>query len=179
MLHRKYSGVSRPVTYVSHFLCNCQLFSLDQFNLKMSHAHKIRSYASSVVVHSPVWISADFMVKSLPSMCYNYGIWSSTWMPGIGAFPKPVLVFNSLFLWFSIAVILPSHLLVFSVIFHLSHPLCNFLHSLVTLSPRLNDSSRHFAVNTCCILASVADTFSHSYVSKCTAWWSNHWAQAT
>jgi len=49
----------------------------------------------------------------------------------------------------------------------------------VTLTPRLNDSPRHFAVNTCCILASVADTFSHLYVSKCTAWWSNYRAQAT
>jgi len=54
MLHRKYSGVSQPATYVSHSLCNWQLFSLDQFNLKMSHAHKIGSYASSVVVHNHV-----------------------------------------------------------------------------------------------------------------------------
>jgi len=54
MLHHKYGAVGRPVTYVFHSLCNLQLFSLDQFNLKMSHAHKIGSYASSVVVHSQV-----------------------------------------------------------------------------------------------------------------------------
>jgi len=73
-----YSGVSRPLTYVSHSLCNWQLFSLDRFNLRMNHIHKIGSYASSVVVHSHVWISADFMVKSLPSSHDNYGIWSSS-----------------------------------------------------------------------------------------------------
>jgi len=52
MLYHKYSGVSQPVTYVSHSLCNLQLFVI---NVKMRHAHKIGSYASSVmVVHSQV-----------------------------------------------------------------------------------------------------------------------------
>jgi len=44
MLRYKYGGVSQPVTYVSHSLCNWQLFSLDQFNLKMSHAHKLEVF---------------------------------------------------------------------------------------------------------------------------------------